>query len=610
MSSRKVSRFTHYHAILKVVTLLISISIAPGAVAQGTRSYDDLQSYTMIHGGVERTFGLYVPKSRAPGTSAPMIVAIHGRFSSAKALHALSKLRAVAEARGAVLLYPETRGPFWDDGGHQLLARNAQPNDDMGFIQHAIDSIASDYGIERSKIFLVGHDAGASMAFRLHCQGQTRFAALGIISSLMWRFTATQCSSAQPGVPVLFIHGQESDYFPTAGISPSQSIGVGRLSARDTVSHWVARNGCQATPTATGPGDSVYFASCANGGSIAYVGVQSARQDWPRVGAEYRLNNHGVSASSLLEDFLFDRTRFHLPSSQTGDRNSREYIVFTPPHYDAAKPTPVLFVLHGRPSNAAAMARISDMNSTAVRNGFIVIYPQGLNNEWNAQFDLFGKSSRSAHTSGKDRPMLPQDDVGFLKNLAQDLSLDLNIDRQRMFISGFSNGGFMTLRMACSASDTFAGFAEVGAALYSVLVDFCKGGKPAPIMFMHGSEDRSISIDGVRISDPNSDSTVRVTLSVKESVAHFARRNGCETSGTQTTFGESGRSPGTRVVRYIPKNCNPQAPIALYIIEGGGHTWPGVTGVLDETTFGKTNMDINASDKIWEFLSQQRLSNQ
>ena len=167
----------------------------------------------------------------------------------------------------------------------------------------------------------------------------------------------------------------------------------------------------------------------------------------------------------------------------------------------------------------------------------------------------------------------------------------------------------MTLRMACSASDTFAGFAEVGAALYSVLVDFCKGGRPAPMMFIHGTQDRSVSIDGVRISDPNSGSIARVTLSVKESVAHFARRNRCSTSGVHTTFAESGRSPGTRVLRYVPNNCSLVAPIVLYIIEGGGHTWPGVQGVLDEATFGKTNMDINANDQIWEFLSHQRLEN-
>lgn len=589
--------------------LLLSLLVVQYAQAQNASVYDDLQSYTMTHGGVARTFGLYVPKSRSANISAPMIVALHGRFSSAKALHALSKLRAIAEARGAILLYPETLGPFWDDGGHQLLSRNAQPNDDMGFIQHAIDSIATDFNADRNRIFLIGHDAGASMAFRLNCQGQTRFAALGIISSLMWQFTVNQCAAAEPRTAVLFIHGRESEYFPPAGIAPSQGISVARLSARDTTSHWVRRNGCQPSPTSSGPGDSMHFANCANGASVAYVGVPSARQDWPRIGSGYRLNNHGVSATGLIEDFLFDRAKFHLPSSQAGDRNSREYIVFTPPHYDSTRPTPVLFVLHGRPSNAAAMARISDMNSTASRNGFIVVYPQGLNNEWNAQFDLFSKSSRSVRTSGKERSMLPQDDVGFLKTLATDLSLDFNIDRQRMFISGFSNGGFMTLRMACTASDTFAGFAEVGAALYTVLVEFCKGGRPAPVFFMHGTEDRSISIDGVKIADPNSGSVVRVTLSVKESVAHFARRNGCSTSGIQTTFAETGRSPGTHAVRYMPKDCNQQAPIALYIIEGGGHTWPGVTGVLDEPTFGKTNMDINASDKIWEFFSQQKLAN-
>ena len=99
----------------------------------------------------------------------------------------------------------------------------------------------------------------------------------------------------------------------------------------------------------------------------------------------------------------------------------------------------------------------------------------------------------------------------------------------------------------------------------------------------------------------------RVTLSVKDTVALFARRNGCADKGIFTTFAETGKSPGTKVERYVPNGCPPASPIVFYIIDGGGHTWPGTAGVMDDKRFGPTNLDLNASEKIWEFVSAQRL---
>lgn len=577
--------------------------------AQSARTYDDLQPFSIKHNGIDRNFGLYVPRTYSKDKPAPMIIALHGRFSSAKALHAMSHLQAVAEARGAILVYPETQGAYWGDGGHATLQRFEPEPDDMGFIKDLAETIEGNYTIDPSRVFLLGYDGGGAMAYRLACNPPVRFAAVTVVSALMWNFSASNCPAGHAPTSLLIIHGRDSELFPVDGQPSQPGVNAARLGVGETIGFWRNGNGCGASPSATGRDGSIVFANCQGGSTLAYVGVPDGRQEWPHTGGQYKLNHHEIDATALIDRFMFDRAGFGLQTGRSSSEPTREHILYVPPSYDARKPTPIVVVLHGRPSNAAAMARISGMNAVAARHGFIVVYPEGLNHEWNAQFDLYNKSSHSVRTGGLEPAGLRQDDVGFLKTLMLDLREDLNIDPQRMYISGFSNGGFMTLRMACSASDTFAGFAEGGSALYTVMTEFCKAGRPAPMFFMHGTADPSIPIDGVQVRDSQSGMPTRVTLSVKETVALFARRNGCAPSGVMTTFSESGRSPGTKVLRYIPNNCMPTAPIVFYIIEGGGHTWPGTPDVMDAKQFGPTNLDINASEKIWEFLSAQRLSN-
>ena len=595
--------------LVAALTLAGLMSWVPGLRAQSPGRGQDLKAFAIKLATGERTFGLYVPPTYTKEHPAPLIIALHGRFSSAKALHAVSHLQAVADARGAILLYAEAQGAFWGDGGHGPLKRSEPEPDDVAFLTALSDTIMGQYNIDRDRIFLLGHDAGGAMAMRFVCQAQLPFhvAGVAIVSALMWDFTASACGQAVAPTSILFVHGRDSELFPRDGTRPQDGLGAARLSADETLSIWRRIAGCTGAPSLTGSDGSAVYTGCKGGTSVAYVGIPGARQAWVHDATGYQLNPFDMDTARVVDRFFFERTGFMLPSPRPGSKPPRDYILYVPPTYDAARPTPVMVVLHGRPSGPAEMARISNMNDVAARHGFIVVYPEGLNHEWNAQFDLYTRSNRSMHTSGVEAEGLTQDDVVFLKTLVADLGVDLNIDRSRMYVSGFSNGGFMTLRMACSASDTFAAFAEGGAALYPVMTELCATSKPAPMYFMHGTADPSIPYDGVRRRDDSSGMATRVTLSVKDTVALFARRNGCATKGVFTTFAQTGKSPGTKVERYVPNGCPQASPIVFYIIDGGGHTWPGTAGIMDDKRFGPTNLDLNASEKIWEFVSAQRL---
>jgi polyhydroxybutyrate depolymerase len=152
--------------------IVVAVALGSGSVASA-QTYDrDVELRAVRHAGLSRTVGLYVPNSYNADRPAPLIVALHGRFSSAKAFHALSGLAAVAEARGAIVLYPQAVGGFWNDGGYAALQRREEPQDDAGFVAAAIEATAGRYAIDRARIHLVGYDSGASLVYKLACEGR------------------------------------------------------------------------------------------------------------------------------------------------------------------------------------------------------------------------------------------------------------------------------------------------------------------------------------------------------------------------------------------------------------------------------------------------------
>jgi polyhydroxybutyrate depolymerase len=621
-----------------IAAALLAISLAASARAQPAQTPPQqtggLQMMALQVGGVQRSVGLYVPLSYHAGRPALLIVALHGRFSSAQAFHAMSHLRAVADARGAIIVYPETLGGFWNDGGYAQLGRRETPQADEAFIGGIINALKQDYAVDASRQYLVGYDVGGALAYRMACDGRVSFAAVAVVSALMWDYTREACGAHPAARAMLIVQGRLDELFPVAGGTPGGSVEARRLSADETVSFWRGVDGCNGPPV-TGRGGSEYYADCETGRAVAYVGVDGGEHDWFHDGGSYHLNREGVDAARVIDSFFFNRPAFALPNPHPDASRSRSYLVYAPPNYDPARPTPLVVLLHGRPGDAAGMALISEMNEVAKRHGFIVVYPQGLDNEWNAIHDIM-----------RQRGVSPQDDVAFLKRLTEDLSVDFNIDRRRMYLGGFSNGGFMTIRMACSASEYFAAFASVGAELYSSLTSHCQGA-PAPMLFINGTADRSVPYAGVTqqtsggsfsSSGPSmpgasgmsggmsgggastggglggmgggGSEPTRVSLSAPDTVSYFIRRNHCSMSGQQNQIAQRGQSEGTSVVQFIPRDCGPHADIQFFIVNGGGHNWPGVPGVLDPDGFGLVNRDINAGEVIWDFFSHQELPDQ
>jgi len=274
--------------------------------------------------------------------------------------------------------------------------------------------------------------------------------------------------------------------------------------------------------------------------------------------------------------------------SLTHDGLKRSFYLHIPPSYDGTKPTPLVIALHGGGGTAEKMYKLTNngFNTLADQQGFIVLYPQGLDNHWNDGRKIPNQTS--------------VDDVGFLSALIDHLAATYNIDRQRVYATGISNGGFMSFRLACELSDKVSAIAPVTAALSVDLAATCSPTQPVSILLINGSEDPLVPWEGgeIRIGRQQRGEI----WSTADTIEFWVRQNHCETPPDISQEPDRDPNDGTQVRQEHYLQCQRGTTVILYAIEGGGHTWPGGWQYLPEALIGKTSREINATEVIWHFF--------
>ncbi len=268
---------------------------------------------------------------------------------------------------------------------------------------------------------------------------------------------------------------------------------------------------------------------------------------------------------------------------------TRAFWVHIPPKYDAAKPTPVVLALHGAAMNGKLMEAFSGLSRKADEANFIVVYPNGTGPgdillTWNAGgFPLAAVKNRS-------------DDVAFLGKVLDELPKLANVDTKRVYVTGMSNGGMMSYRLAAELADRVAAFAPVAG---TQAFDKLSPKRPVPLLHIHGTKDTLVPFEGYR----NATKGVAAILSVEESVNAWVKANGCK---TEPKISETPMTKDKlKVIRKDYGAGESGAEVILYVIEGGGHTWPGMPGM--PSFLGENTMNINANDLMWEFFQRHAL---
>lgn len=274
------------------------------------------------------------------------------------------------------------------------------------------------------------------------------------------------------------------------------------------------------------------------------------------------------------------------------DDIERTFITHIGRSYDAAKPTPLVFVLHGGGSSAEVMPAFTGFNAIADRDNFIVVYPDGIENHWND-----GREPKIYRTQIENI-----DDTGFISTLIDALTIDLNVDMKRIYVTGISNGGMMSHRLACELSDRIAAIAPIASSIPTNMADVWEPPKAVSALIINGTDDPLVPWDGGSIQ--LGDMSLGNVLPVYSTIEFWVTKNGCQVQPEITRLSERNTDDDTSVWVETYAGCTNNTEVVLFGIDGGGHTWPGSFQYADEHLIGKTSREFDASEIIWQFFKE------
>jgi|SRR5581483_8176495 len=254
-------------------------------------------------------------------------------------------------------------------------------------------------------------------------------------------------------------------------------------------------------------------------------------------------------------------------------------------------PGPAVIVLHGATATAGWTAQGSGFAEAAAARGFAAVFPQGIRRQWN--------DGREGRTSA----VADVDDVGFLQQLIDEIIGRGIADASRIYIAGISNGGMMTFRMLCEASERFAGAATVIANMPAGVGERCRLRKPVPIVMFNGTADPMVPYDGGGVGLAGGRGMV---WGAEQTAAFMARGNGCGDARETTPPAEPPGEP-VRVTRLAWSHCRSGSGVILYRLEGAGHQLPGRRQILPGF-LGEGTRQVDAADVTLRLFAQRDAS--
>ncbi|MET4274143.1 MULTISPECIES: PHB depolymerase family esterase [unclassified Bradyrhizobium] len=276
------------------------------------------------------------------------------------------------------------------------------------------------------------------------------------------------------------------------------------------------------------------------------------------------------------------------------DGVKRSYAVQLP----AKRLVPLVVVLHGKTQRGADMMTRTAWPQVAKREGFAVVFPDGLNHAWADARTKAGPALRG--------PPAGTDDVAFIAKLVEKLVANGTADPRRVYVAGISNGGAMAMTLVCARADLFAAGASVSMNLTDEAAVTCHPSRPLPMLLMNGTADPLVPYEGGRGS---SYYAADGFWSTDETLAFWRKLNGCETDNSDVTDLPDRAPTDQSTVTRISSRCPEGHDVVLYRINQGGHRMPGFSPdarfpKVAASLLGSQNGDIDAAETIWTFFGQ------
>lgn len=232
---------------------------------------------------------------------------------------------------------------------------------------------------------------------------------------------------------------------------------------------------------------------------------------------------------------------------------TRKMLVYAPSGIDSNRP--LLLSLHGMNQDITYQQNQTKWEEIAKANNFVLVYPGGINNSW----DISGTR-----------------DTDFILAIIDEMFKRYGIDRDRVYLSGFSMGGMMTYHAMNIIADKIAAFAPVSG--YLMGGPNTKSSRPVPIIHTHGSADDVVVFSGVQTC-----------------LDAWITRDKCPKTAVKTKPYPANK-PNSSGTKYYWGRGTDNVEIVLLRIEGAGH-WHSINA-----------NGINTSQEIWDFCKNYTLA--
>ncbi|MFG2332770.1 alpha/beta hydrolase family esterase [Streptomyces sp. NPDC048604] len=241
--------------------------------------------------------------------------------------------------------------------------------------------------------------------------------------------------------------------------------------------------------------------------------------------------------------------------TMTWKGEQRVYTVHAPPGYSPAKRLPLVVVMHPYPADGAYAAQLTGFNAKADEEGFLVAYPDGVDQGYNALVCCGN-----------------EDDVGFIGSLTKRLVDTWKADPRRIYATGISNGGDMSFKLAVELPGTLAAIAPVSGGYIGAPAQdptYLPKTPVSVITFVGGAD--------------------KYRPDFEQGIKSWSERLGCKARRPENVKGKTTR---TRA------ECRDKSVVTTYRLPDMGHNWPG----SKDLTMGETTTGLDATDLIWEFF--------
>lgn len=268
----------------------------------------------------------------------------------------------------------------------------------------------------------------------------------------------------------------------------------------------------------------------------------------------------------------------------------REYLLHVPPFLPRDRPVPLVFVLHGGNSNGPQTEILTGFSLLADFKQFLVVYPEAVEKNWN---------------DGRKQNQFPAqrfniNDVKFVEDIITAVGKDFQVDPQRIYVTGISNGAMLAHLVAMQLSEKIAAAAPVVGGLAEPAVQQFAPAEPVSMLIMQGTADPIVPFNGGGVDEGKRGRIIDTNRVAKLWVDH----NGCQSPPETGELPDTAPFDQCRVRWSNWTGGRKGTDVTLYVIEGGGHTWPGSLQYLPKVIIGPVCRDFHATAVIWDFFEK------